>query len=216
MNAAWSWAPAVVLGLGAALKAGARQQPSLDLRGPLSAPVPAELLGARGQDLALSDSEVNVAGVDTYLARRHDAAPSAEIGRGSFTVYVGYYGSQTQGRTIHSPKNCLPGAGWEARASSQERVVTASAGSFPVNRYVIQRGGQRALVLYWYQGRGRVQANEYRVKFDLLRDSALLGRSDEATVRVLVPITRSEDEAFEIASRVTVGLVPAVALALPG
>lgn len=219
MKSGWAWSPAIVLGLGALLNLGARQQPSLELRGPLNEAVPAALVGATGRDVVLSDGEVEVAGVDAYLFRSYegDAAGegATEAGAGDFTVYVGYYGSQTQGRTIHSPKNCLPGAGWEALASRRERVATA-AGFVPVNRYVIRRGDERALVLYWYQGRGRVQANEYLVKLDLLRDSALRRRSDEALVRVVVPITGSEEEAFVRASDAAAALVPAVDRALPG
>ncbi|HUG42285.1 MAG TPA: EpsI family protein [Longimicrobiales bacterium] len=215
MRTAWSWAPALVLAAGAALNTGARQQPSLELRAPLADAVPASLAGASGQDVSLSDREVAAAGVDAYLFRTYGSAPRSAAGGAGFTVYVGYYGSQTQGRTIHSPKNCLPGSGWEALASRQERVVTA-AGVIPVNRYVIRRGDERALVLYWYQGRGRVQANEYRVKLDLLRDSALRRRSDEALVRVVVPITGSEDEAFQRASDAAVELVSGVDTALPG
>ena len=215
MRAPWTWAPAVVLGVGALLNAGARQQASLELRGPLTEAVPEELVGAAGTDVALPPGEVRAAGVDAYLFRTYQDAHRAGPATDPFSVYVGYYGSQTQGRTIHSPKNCLPGAGWEALASRRERLATP-LGSVPVNRYMIQRDDERALVLYWYQGRGRVEANEYLVKLDLLRDSALRGRSDEALVRVVVPITGSEDEAFERASGVAAELVAAVDRALPG
>jgi hypothetical protein len=71
-------------------------------------------------------------------------------------------------------------------------------------------------VLYWYQGRGRVAANEYLVKWDLLRDQALYGRSDEALVRIIVPVTGSEDAAYNRAVNIAAGLVPAVDRALPG
>ena len=63
-----------------------------------------------------------------------------------------------------------------------------------VNQYLLQRGEDQALVLYWYQGRGRVEANEYRVKWDLLRDAALHRRSDEALVRIIVPIEAGVEE----------------------
>ena len=84
-----------------------------------------------------------------------------------------------------------------------------------MNRYVVQRGTQQALVLYWYQGRGRVEANEYRVKWNLLRDAALRRRSDEALVRVVVPITTSDSAATNFAAGVAGELLPAVARSLP-
>jgi EpsI family protein len=83
-----------------------------------------------------------------------------------------------------------------------------------VNRYLLQNRTQQALVLYWYQGRGRVASNEYRVKWDLLRDAALRRRSDEALVRVVVPV-RSGEDAAALAVRVAETLAPAVAEALP-
>jgi EpsI family protein len=84
-----------------------------------------------------------------------------------------------------------------------------------VNRYLLQRGQERALVLYWYQGRGRIAANEYAVKFDLLKDAALSGRSEEALVRVMVPIRGAEEESLRLATTVAEAIVPAVYRALP-
>jgi EpsI family protein len=84
-----------------------------------------------------------------------------------------------------------------------------------VNRYLLQKGTAQALVLYWYQGRGRIEANEYAVKWDLLRDAALRGRSEEALVRLIVPVTGTPAEAFERASRIARATIPAVERALP-
>jgi EpsI family protein len=87
-----------------------------------------------------------------------------------------------------------------------------------VNRYLIQNGTSRAIVLYWYQGRGRVAASEYAVKWDLLRDAALRGRTEEALVRVAVPVDGDENAeaaAFDLAARVAGSVIPSVFLALP-
>jgi EpsI family protein len=131
-------------------------------------------------------------------------------------VYVGYYDHQTQGKTIHSPKNCLPGSGWEALEAAPFAVTTAS-GPVTVNQYLLQNKNQQALVFYWYQGRGRVAASEYQVKWELLRDAALRGRSEEALVRVVVFLNDkvTESQAIDQASRVASDLVPAVFRALP-
>jgi EpsI family protein len=115
-----------------------------------------------------------------------------------FTTYVGYYDRQTQGKSIHSPKNCLPGAGWEILAPGTANVTTAS-GTHEVNKYLLKNGPQQALVYYWYQGRGRVVASEYRVKFDLLRDAALKGHTEEALVRLVVPVPVGSDRRLDVA-----------------
>ena len=199
------WAPAAVLGLGAMFTVGVDTQRTMALRAPLAASMPADISGFAGSDLLLSDDEQRVVGVTDYVVRNYGTA---------FSLYVGYYDRQTQGRTIHSPKNCLPGAGWEALASRTEDIET-SGGVVTVNRYLIRKGTQQALVLYWYQGRGRVEANEYRVKFDLLRDAVLRRRTEEALVRIVVPVSDAEAKAFDLGQRVVQTVVPAVAKALP-
>lgn len=211
------WIPVVVLSVGALLATlGVRAQRSLPLRAALGPTVPAELAGYRGRDGVLSDAEARAAGVSDYLLRIFDQTDTTGTGPRSFFVYVGYYDRQTQGRTIHSPKNCLPGAGWEPLANQVAHVATAGD-TVQVNRYLLQNGNQRALVLYWYQGRGRVAHNEFAVKWDLLRDAALRRRSEEALVRVVVFVgTTSEADAHALAVRAASQLVPAVRAALPG
>ncbi|HEX8361112.1 MAG TPA: EpsI family protein [Longimicrobium sp.] len=206
------WAPAALMAVGTILTIAAHDQASLPLRAPLGSSVPAEIASFRGRDITVSEEERRVAGMSEYVMRAY--APAAGAAAAGFSVYVGYYASQTRGKTIHSPKNCLPGAGWEA-LTSRKAMVASAAGPAEVNRYLLQRGKERALVLYWYQGRGRIAAGEYRVKWDLLRDAALRGRSDEALVRVIVPVTGSEEDAFRLAARVAGELVPAVGRALP-
>lgn len=203
------WAPAVILGLGVLLNVGATHQRVLPLRMPLQKAVSPSLAGFAGTDVALPEAERKAAGVTDYLLRSYGGDS-----RSAFNVYVGYYASQMQGKTIHSPKNCLPGAGWEPLVSGTSTLQTAM-GQVTVNRYLIQRQQEKALVLYWYQGRGRVASDEYRVKWDLLRDAALRHRSDEALVRIVVPITGSEEDAYRLARRVATQLVPELQRALP-
>jgi len=216
---ATAWPPAIVLTAGALLATvGVKAQRSLPLRADLAATVPAALDTYRGRDLTLSEAEVRVAGVTSYLARVFTPADSASRPAGGpayVTLYVGYYDRQTQGRTIHSPKNCLPGSGWEPLANELATVQT-DGGPVTVNRYLLQKGSEQALVLYWYQGRGRVASNEYRVKWELVRDAALRRRSDEALVRIVVPLTGSDrDASLRLALAAAARIVPAVAQALP-
>ena len=133
-------------------------------------------------DQVLSKDEIEVAGMTDYAARAYVRDSAA-----AFTTFVSYYDRQSQGHTIHSPRNCLPGAGWEV-FSPGTRLIERAGGHAEVNRYVLKNGPQTALVLYWYQGRDRVVASEYAVKWNLLRDAALLGHTEEALVRVVVPV----------------------------
>jgi EpsI family protein len=138
-----------------------------------------------------SEDIVAQLGVDEYIHRQYARASQPVI-----NVYVGYYGSQRQGDTIHSPQNCLPGAGWRP-ISSDRATIDAGGVKLPVNRYLIERGLDRQAVIYWYQGRGRVVANEYVNKAWLMVDAARLGRTDGALVRLITPVADTPSAAFE-------------------
>jgi EpsI family protein len=207
------WAPAALLAVGALLATvGVKAQRSLALRVPLAEAVPAEINGLHSQNVTISPAELKAVGVTSYLARNYQGTDTAKAA--AFSLYVGYYAQQTQGQTIHSPKNCLPGAGWEPLKSESQQVETAD-GTVTVNRYLIQNGQQQALVFYWYQGRGRVAWNEFRVKWDLLRDAAIRRRSDEALVRIVVPVHGSETDALQTARAAAAIIVPALHKTLP-
>jgi len=202
--------PGLILGLGCLLLFKAGSQEDAPLRVPLRN-LPSTMLGAAGTDREISQEEQQVAGMSTYLLREF-----GEQGGPQFSVYVGYYPSQTQGRTIHSPKNCLPGSGWEPLAAREQQIV-AGGTRVTVNRYELANGDRRALVYYWYQGRGRVSANEYRVKLNLLRDAAIRGRTEEALVRVVFPLSAavSDSAAEAMAQEVSRQVIPALTDLLP-
>ena len=131
-----------------------------------------------------------VLGVDDYLTRAYYTPDQS----GLVGLYLGYYGSQRQGDTMHSPLNCLPGAGW-APLSNTRVSIPVLGDSIVVNRYIIQKGLDRQLVLYWYQSHGRVVASEYWSKFYLIRDAVRLNRTDAALVRIIVPIEANREGA---------------------
>ena len=152
-----------------------------------------------------------VLGVDDYLTRAYYTPDqSAVVG-----LYLGYYGSQRQGDTMHSPLNCLPGAGWAPLSNSRMPVRVAPGSEIVVNRYIIQKGLDRQLVLYWYQSHGRVVASEYWGKFYLVRDAVRLNRTDAALVRVIVPIQPNVDGAEASAEQQAVDLVKTIFPVLP-
>lgn len=211
-----AWMPAIILGIGVGLLSFVRGQLAPELREPLETALPVEIAGMSGEDVAVPQAEANVAGFTDYALRVYqetDTTKAAAIPWAS--VYFGFYDQQFRGHTIHSPQNCLPGAGWEA-LSSEPTTIGAGTDAFTVNQYILQKGNDRALVLYWYQGRGRVAHNEYLVKWDLLRDAALHRRTDEALVRIVVPVYEGvDDEALELARSVALELKPALDQVLP-
>lgn len=155
------------------------------------------------------DDVVAQLGVDDYLHRQYTMAGASPVG-----VYVGYYASQRRGSTIHSPQNCLPGAGWHPvfRDIAQ---VSAGGRTVPVNRFVIQKGMDRLAVFYWYQGRGRIVANDFANKGWLMVDAARLRRTDGGLVRLLTPVESTPDAAFARLASFTAVLVPHLTTHLP-
>lgn len=132
----------------------------------------------------VDDASRRVLGADDYLNRRYLRGDSAGV-----DLFVAFYASQRQGDAIHSPQNCLPGAGWHPVARTMVPFAVADGRTVTVNRYVIEKGHDRRVVYYWYHGRGRVVANEYVNKAWLVVDAMRTGRSDGALVRAMAPAT---------------------------
>jgi EpsI family protein len=164
----------------------------------------------RGSDAApLADDVVAQLGVDDYVNRQYIGDAAIPV-----AVYVGYYGSQRQGDTIHSPQNCLPGAGWRP-IDSGVQTIGAGAAAVQVNRYVIAKGLDQQVVLYWYQGRGRVVASEYVNKALLMFDAARLRRTNGGLVRLISPVVSTAEAATAEASTFAAALLPHLSRYLP-
>lgn len=112
---------------------------------------------------------------------------------GILNLFVAFFRSQRTGVTPHSPKVCLPGAGWVPDSSRIISVSVPGGDAIPVNRYTVKHGENRSLVLYWYQSSHRAVASEYASKFYLIADSLRYRRSDTALVRVIIPLSPQTD-----------------------
>ncbi|HEX5873322.1 MAG TPA: EpsI family protein [Pyrinomonadaceae bacterium] len=147
-----------------------------------------------GTDQLLDDETLKVLKASDYLLRdfRKPQGPVANL-------YVGYYATQRTGATYHSPLNCLPGSGWQLSEPGKATVGLPDGSSFVANKYVIENGENRSLMIYWYQGRGRNVASEYWGKIYTVFDSVRLRRSNGAMVRVTVPVRGSVEDAEKAA-----------------
>jgi EpsI family protein len=173
------------------------------------ATTPVTLAQWEGRDVALEDDVIAQLGVDDYINRRYVASDAPPV-----ALYVGYYASQRQGDTIHSPQNCLPGAGWQP-VTADRTTLEVSGRPIPVNRFIIQKGLDRQAVFYWYQGRSRVVASEYANKAWLMLDAARLRRTDGGLVRVITPVPSTPDAAFAALTTFSTALFPYLSSRLP-
>ena len=133
-----------------------------------------------------------VLGADDTLTRSYGDVNAGETAH----LFVAYFKSQRTGVNPHSPKHCLPGSGWVPTTSDTISVsVPERPEAIRVNRYIIARGGQKSVVLYWYQSRDRVIASEYAARVYLVADAIRYNRTDTALVRITVPIMDGEQQA---------------------
>jgi len=170
-----------------------RKMELIPKREPVSS-FPIQLGSWRGQDQRISDDVLAILGPGDFVSRIYTQAGQPFVG-----FFLAYFPSQQAGDTIHSPKNCLPGSGWMPVESAQI-VIAGNNGRFvQANRYIIQKGIDRQLVVYWYQAHGRAVASEYWSRFYLVADAIRLNRTDGALIRIITPI--QEGEAWEIAQQ---------------
>jgi len=152
--------------------------------------VPLRVAQWEGVREALPPPVLSVLRVTDYIMRLYAKPQGPPI-----WLYVGYYASQRQGQTIHSPQNCLPGSGWNF-LSRQHLTLRLPGREDPVtiNRILIGKGEERQVVLYWYQERGRIIASEYWAKVHLVTDAVTRNRTDGALIRLSSPVQGSEEE----------------------
>ncbi|WP_031496634.1 exosortase C-terminal domain/associated protein EpsI [Bryobacter aggregatus] len=125
---------------------------------------------------------------------------SSQAGVGA-NLFIAAFRSQRTGAVPHSPKNCLPGSGWTWTVN--DRIpLTLPGRSQPieVNRYIVQRGESKSLVLYWYQSRDRAVASEYMAKLYTMLDAIRDNRTDTALVRVVVPLNGNDGDEKALAA----------------
>lgn len=194
---------ALMLATGAMLWSRGQAEATIARR-PL-AEVPLQLDGWSGRELPMDERVLDLLKLTDHAMRAY--APPASGAAGAYEgqlrqaaapvwLYVGYYGSQRTGATYHSPKNCLPGAGWTFKSSVTVEGALPGMPQAAVNRVVIEKGFDKQLILYWYQDRGRTVASEYDAKAYLIWDAMTKNRTDGALVRVSTPVVGSEDDAY--------------------
>jgi EpsI family protein len=121
-------------------------------------------------------------------------------------LFIAFYAQQRAGESMHSPRHCLPGAGWEIW---QQRTVPVGVDGkeIEINQDRIENLGSRKLMFYWYQSRNRVIASEYVGKLFLARDTLISGQTAGSIVRIILPdAPGASEEGMAFATK----LIPAV------
>jgi EpsI family protein len=145
-----------------------------------------------GSDLQIDQESLDVLGPGDFLSRTYAHGTDEQ----AIELFVGYFPTQRTGVSIHSPRNCLPGAGWAFESSRYLNLADANGKPHRVGEYIITNGENRQFVIYWYQAHGRSVANEYLAKMYLVLDAMRMNRTDGALVRVATPISSTENSAM--------------------
>jgi len=199
---------ALLVGAAVFLRSRSRAE-SLPARRELSS-FPTQIDGWTSRDVVISDDIRRILGNGDFLQRIYGRSPDEP----PIDFLLAYFPTQRTGSTIHSPKNCLPGSGWEPIESSHTALQVPSGKSILVNRYTLQRGSSKLLVLYWYQSQGRSVASEYWAKFYLVVDAIGRNRSDGALVRVIT--VQAPSESIESSQSRAITFAKAIIPILPG
>jgi len=133
-------------------------------------------------------------------------------------LFIAYFKTQRTGQSPHSPKNCLPGSGWEPLINDRPSIeVSGESRPIVINRYVTEKGTEKSMVLYWYQSHGRIVANEFVAKFWSVADAMRYNRSDTALVRIWVPVADGDiDRSIQTGYEFTKAVFPSLLKQLPG
>jgi EpsI family protein len=144
----------------------------------------------QGSAINIAPDVLRTLGPGDFLARRYreDRAGAPPV-----DLFIAYFPSQRSGDTIHSPRQCLPGAGWFPLQSSQVAVSWPGRDAIPANLSVMAKGFDRQVVLYWYWAHNRAVVSEYWAKFYLIEDSIRLRRSDGSLIRVSTELQPGEN-----------------------
>lgn len=164
---------------------------------------------ALGPDQSLDKSTLEVLRPNSYLLRNY-LNPQGEL----CTVFLAFFALQQEGQIIHSPRHCLPGNGWQI---TQRKLVEVRGptGSWWVNHLILGRNLDKLSVLYWYQGRGRVLADEYRDRARLVLDGILYNRNDGSLVRLTMDTPQGVEQALAQQKELAARLIPALKEILP-
>jgi EpsI family protein len=156
-----------------------------------------------GQDLPIADDVLAVLGKGDFLNRLYVSSHPMNVSQTSSTaganlpigLFIGYFPTQRTGQSIHSPQNCLPGAGWTFDSRSYITLKDVNGKSYKVGEYQISNGESRQFVIYWYQAHGRSIPNEYVARAYMVADAIRMDRTDGALVRVITQIAPTETTA---------------------
>jgi EpsI family protein len=150
------------------------------------------------QEARFNEDILGALAPDDYVVRYYGRDEDPE----QIELMIAHFRSQNEGFGPHSPKVCLPAAGWVPVSHKVTRISDGDGGDFPLNLFHLRNGRRSSLVLYWYHSPARATAGEMDARFWLAWDTLTTGRQEISLVRVILPFVEGrEPETFQAASK---------------
>ena len=152
---------------------------------------PSNINGWIGTEEFFDEKVYKVLGVDDSILISYQHPDGKNI-----QLYTGYYQSQREGDIIHSPKNCMPGSGWDVTDTTHEDLMISGTPPqrIKVIKLVLEKGTSKQVMLYWFQSRGRFISSEYWQKIYLVWDAIFKNRTDGSFIRLIAPVENGDVE----------------------
>jgi EpsI family protein len=175
--------------------------------------IPYQVDGWQGTDQALDEKVRQELGLDEYIQRRYVDQQGQSV-----WLYVGYYRQQRQGKGIHSPKHCYPGAGWSIMQKGLENISVSDQQKDPirVNRILFQKEDAKQIVLYWYQSPDRIVHSEYAQRFYMVLDAIVTNRTDGALIKISAPVFGNLEDVIDYQKKFIQLIFPSLQKELSG
>jgi EpsI family protein len=129
-------------------------------------------------------------------------------------LYIGFHSGGKGSGPIHSPKHCLPGAGW-LKLKEDKVGIDVNSKRLNIVKAIFQKGESKELFLYWYYVRGRTLTSEYALKLAEISNSIVQRRRDSAFIRVSIPFESDEKQAFSSGAAFIKDVYPVIEEFLP-
>jgi EpsI family protein len=210
----WAVVLLLILAIGAVHRRG-----DVD-RVPTSVPLeqlPMSIDGWMGTDIPLEGYVLDVLGKGEFLNRTYSQSSGMSKGIPPIGLFIAYFPTQRTGQAIHSPQNCLPGAGWTFDSHGATTIMDDRGKPNRVGDYLISNGKDQDEVLYWYRSHGRTVASDYAAKWYTLTDSILYDRTDAALIRIITPLAPGESQtaARQRVAKFTAHVAPMLSAYIP-
>ena len=155
---------------------------------------PMEKDGWTAKPMLLSDNVLELLRPDAIFSALYTETGGAQI-----DLFWSYFSGENTEGGVHSPRNCMPGSGWQI-VRSEDRQIVFEDRTIPASRLWIKYGEYTKVVDYWYITQHGETANDYSLKLYQMLSALSFQPTDVAFVRLICsddPISLQSLDRFE-------------------